>query len=125
MILTDTSVWIDHLRSGDPALTRLLELGRVLAHPFVTGELALGNLRQRAVVVGALRDLPQATVASDEEVLHLIDAEALSGLGIGYVDAHLLAAVRLTPGASLWTRDKRLHAVAARLNVVAPVSEAD
>jgi predicted nucleic acid-binding protein len=125
MILTDTSVWIDHFRSGDPTLARLLMAGRVLAHPFVMGELALGTLRQRAVVVGALQDLPQATVASDNEVLHLIDVESLFGLGVGYVDAHLLASARLTPGAALWTRDKRLHAVAIRLNVAAHVTEMD
>ncbi|HYD67860.1 type II toxin-antitoxin system VapC family toxin [Azospirillum sp.] len=119
MILVDTSVWIDHLRNADPALVRLLEGGRMLAHPFVTGELALGSLRQRDVVLGALQDLPQATVARDDEVLRFIDQNALFGLGIGYVDVHLLAAVRLTPGAFLWTRDKRLRAVAERLKLAA------
>ena len=121
MILADTSVWIDHLRSGDAALAHLLETGRVLAHPFVIGELALGGLRQRDVILGALRDLPQAVVASDDEVQHLIERQPLFGLGIGYVDVHLLAAVRLSAGASLWTRDKRLNAVATRLSIAASV----
>jgi predicted nucleic acid-binding protein len=115
VILVDTSVWADHLRAGNEILARLLNAGRVLGHPFVTGEIALGTLRQRDLVLGALRELPQAAVASDEEVLHFIDRHALFGRGVGYVDAHLLAAVRLTAGASLWTRDRRLQRVAAQL----------
>lgn len=117
MILVDTSIWIDHLRAGDKLLSNLLDAGRVLAHPFVTGELALGNLRQRDVILDALSDLPQAKVATDKEILHFIDQSPLFGLGIGYVDAHLLAAVRLTAGTVLWTRDKRLRGVAERLSL--------
>jgi predicted nucleic acid-binding protein len=122
VILVDTSVWIDHLRAGDRVLIRLLETGNVLAHPFVTGELALGNLRSRDLVLDALQDLPQAVVPSDREVLRLIDRYALFGLGIGYVDVHLLAAVRMTPEAALWTRDRRLQAVADRLGLAMPPS---
>lgn len=117
MILVDTSVWVDHLRTGDRVLGQLLDSGGVLGHRFVTGELALGNLRERDLVLSALRELPQATVASDDEVLHFIDRQALFGLGIGYVDAHLLAAVLLTLGAKLWTRDKRLQAAATQLGL--------
>ena len=117
MILVDTSVWVDHLRTGDRVLGQLLDSGGVLGHRFVTGELALGNLRERDLVLNALRELPQATVASDDEVLHFIDRQALFGLGIGYVDAHLLAAVLLTLGAKLWTRDKRLQAAATQLGL--------
>ncbi|MGO8920766.1 MAG: type II toxin-antitoxin system VapC family toxin [Stellaceae bacterium] len=119
MILVDTSVWLDHLRAGDKALTSLLEAALVLAHPCVIGELALGRLRQSELVLGALQDLPQATVAMDQEVLQFIHRHALLGLGIGYVDAHLLASTRLTSGASLWTRDQRLRAVAERLGLAA------
>jgi len=119
VILADTSVWIDHLRVGDMVLGDFLDRGRVLGHPFVTGELALGNLKQRNIVLRALRRLPQATVASHEEVLHLVERQPLYGLGIGYVDAHLLAAVRLTAGAKLWTRDRRLRTVAAQLGLAA------
>jgi len=89
----------------------------IFTHPFVIGEIALGNLRQRRVVLKALLQLPQATVATDDEALHFIDSNALFGRGIGYVDVHLLAAVRLTPGTRLWTNDKRLHAVAAVLGL--------
>jgi hypothetical protein len=86
----------------------------VLGHPFVLGELALGQLRQRATVLQALAELPQATIATEAEVLALIDQAGLAGSGLGYVDAHLLAATRLTQGARLWTRDRRLAAVAGR-----------
>jgi predicted nucleic acid-binding protein len=110
--MVDTSVWIDHLRANNDALVALLDAGAVLAHPFVTGELALGQLRQRATVLTALSDLPQAGVATDAEILAFIDHHAIFGRGIGYVDAHLLAAVRLTAGAELWTNDRRLHRVA-------------
>ena len=116
MILVDSSVWVDHLRDSDPALARLLTAGQVLAHPFVVGELALGSLRQREMVLGALLGLPQAIVAGQAEVLDFIDRHALAGIGIGYVDAHLLASARLSI-ATLWTRDKRLHAAAQRLSL--------
>ena len=119
MILVDTSVWVDHLRAGDKALASLLDSALVLVHPFVIGEMALGHLRQSDLVLGALQDLPQATVATDQEVLAFIRRHALPGLGIGYVDAHLLASTRLTADALLWTRDKRLLAVAERLGLAA------
>jgi predicted nucleic acid-binding protein len=119
MILVDTSVWIDHLRADDKTLAGLLDIGRVLAHPLVIGEVALGNLQRRDLVLRALQRLPRAIVATDHEVLRLIDQHALFGLGIGYVDAHLLAAARLTAGASLWARDKRLFAAATQLGLAA------
>ncbi|WP_213804578.1 PIN domain-containing protein [Granulicella sp. dw_53] len=115
MILIDTSVWVDHLRAGDDAVKRLLETGQVLSHPFVIGELAMGSLKQREVVLGALQDLPKAAVASEDEVLGFIRDRSLFGVGIGYIDAHLMTAVQLTPDALLWTRDRRLAEVAARL----------
>lgn len=114
MILVDTSVWIDHLRGGDPELASLLQDGHVLAHPWVIGELALGHLSRRSEILGLLRNLPQAKAATDVEVLTVIDNHQLFGLGIGYIDAHLLAATMLTTGARRWTRDKRLAAVAAQ-----------
>jgi hypothetical protein len=117
VILVDTSIWIDHLRQGDEHLAQLLGQGRVLAHPHVFGELALGNLQNRDVVLGALKELPRAPVATDDEVLQFIEANAVFGRGIGYTDAHLLAAVRLAPGAKIWTRDKRLLAVGAELGL--------
>jgi len=119
MILVDTSVWIDHLRAGDAALTTLLEAERVLTHPFIIGELALGSLRDRQTVLDALRDLPAAIPATDDEVQRMIDVVPLHGLGIGYVDAHLLASARLTGSSKLWTRDRRLLAAAERLQLAA------
>ena len=115
MILVDTSVWVDHLRHGDARLGALLESARVLAHPFVVGEIACGSLSDRAVVLELLRDLPMAAVAEAEEVLDFIDRQRIHGKGLGYVDVHLLASVVLTPGARLWTRDKRLHEIAISL----------
>jgi predicted nucleic acid-binding protein len=95
----------------------LLDAGMVLTHPFVIGELALGNLREREIILSALSDLPRAFIATDAEVLHFIDRQTLFGRGIGYVDAHLLAAVRLTAGAELWTHDQRLQGTAVELGM--------
>lgn len=117
MILVDTSVWIDHLRRRDEGLAELLEAEKVLTHPFIIGELSLGSLRQRDIILDALQGLPQSNVATHGEVMRFISENGLYGLGIGYVDAHLLAAVRLTPGVSLWTRDKRLLAAGSRLDM--------
>ncbi len=119
MILVDTSIWVDHLRAGNKALTAMLNAGIVMVHPFVIGELALGNLRQREIVLDSLSDLPHVSVATDTEVLHFIDRHALFGRGIGYVDAHMLAAVQLTGQAELWTNDRRLHGVALQLGLAA------
>ena len=117
MILVDTSIWVAHLRAGEATLVALLDAGMVLTHPFVIGELALGALRQRDAVLTALADLPSAVVATDAEVLRFIDRHALFGRGVGYVDAHLLAAARLTAGARLWTKDKRLDGVVDALGL--------
>jgi hypothetical protein len=117
MILVDTSVWVDHLRGGDAQLEELLEHGSVLTHPFVIGELALGKIPKRKVFLSALGDLPKAAMATDDEVLRFISDQSLHGLGVGYIDVHLLAAVKLTAGASLWTRDKRLLRVAQKLSL--------
>jgi predicted nucleic acid-binding protein len=119
VILVDTSVWVDHLRAHDRTLVQLLHAEQVLTHPFVIGELALGSLPERGQILDALRLIPQAVVASHQEVLHFIASHELFGFGIGYVDAHLLAATRLTAGATLWTRDKRLHRVAERSKLAA------
>ncbi len=113
MILVDTSIWVDHLRNGDRHLTDLLNANLVLVHPFVLGELALGNLRDRAVLA-TMRTMPQAIVATHSEVFAFIHDRNLAGIGIGYVDVHLLASTRLMPGTALWTRDKRLFAAAMR-----------
>ena len=121
MILADTSVWINHLRNNDPYLIRLLTENNVLGHPFVRGELALGNLRQRKEILTALDNLPQAPVAFTDEVNYFIEKHSLFGLGIGLIDAHLLAATQLSGNTWLWTHDKRLLAAANRLNLAASV----
>lgn len=125
MILVDTSVWVDHLCDRDRGLSALLDPGQVLVHPFIAGELALGHLRQREFVIHMLGNLPQASVATDAEVLQFIDRHALFGTGIGYVDAHLLGAARLMAGASIWTRDKNLLRVAKRLGLATTAINAD
>jgi hypothetical protein len=119
MILVDTSVWIDHLRKGNRKLAALLDGAQVLVHPFIIGEIALGNLRQRDLILTSLQALRRTAEASHSEVLQFISGNGLAGLGIGYVDAHLLAATKLTPGTGLWTFDKRLDAVASRLGLAA------
>jgi predicted nucleic acid-binding protein len=117
VILVDTSVWIDHLRVGDPKLSALLQDAQVLAHPWVIGELALGQLSRRSEILRLLSNLPLATVATEAEVMTLVETQRLFGLGIGNVDAHLLAATLLTTDASLWTRDKRLAAASTDLGI--------
>lgn len=119
LVLADTSIWIDHFRKEDIWFGDLLGHRGVLVHPFVIGELALGNLPNFDKLISDLRDLPQAPAVDDEEVLQLIRHSQLSGSGIGYVDAHLLASVAKMPEAKLLTSDKRLHAAAARLAIVA------
>ncbi|MCA1709683.1 MAG: type II toxin-antitoxin system VapC family toxin [Actinobacteria bacterium] len=117
MILVDTSVWIDHLRSGEPSLAAALEGGRVMMHPFVLGELACGNLANRSEVLELLADLPAAPTATDPEALDFIERRALMGRGIGYIDVHLLASIALSGDARLWTRDRRLAAAATELEL--------
>lgn len=119
MVLVDTPVWVDHLRANEPLLADLLLQNKVLCHPFVRGELALGNLRQRNKILAALDGLPQAPLVFTGEAGFFIERHQLYGLGIGWVDVHLLASTRLMGNASLWTRDKRLLAVAARLGIAA------
>lgn len=116
MVLADTSVWISHIRSGEPDLVRLLEAGLVLMHPFVLGELACGNLSNREDTLADLATLPTAARASDKEVMVLIERHRLWGLGIGWVDAHLLASALITP-CRLWTLDRRLAEAGVRLGV--------
>ena len=117
MILVDTSIWIDHLRNGDECLVALLNENKVLLHPFIIGELACGNLSNRTEVLRLLKDLPQAAIATDSEVLFFIERHRLMGRGIGYIDAHVLASASLAEQTHLWTRDKRLLAVSAALSL--------
>jgi hypothetical protein len=115
LVIATAGIWAGHLRHGDPVLARRLEAGTVLSHPLVVGELAMGRLRHRDMVLDSLRALPTAVTASDDEVIDFIEREGLHGQSLGYVDAHLLAAARLTPRARLWSRDARVREVASRM----------
>jgi hypothetical protein len=117
MILVDTSVWIDHLHATDAELSVLLGETQVCTHPLVIGELALGSLRDRREILGLLSDLPTTPVATHAEVLSFVESQALHGIGLTLVDAHLLAALRLTPVDQLWTRDRRLRLAGERVGV--------
>jgi predicted nucleic acid-binding protein len=117
VILVDTSVWVDHLRSGSATLASELEAGRVLAHPFVIGELACGNLKNRREVLELLDRLPSVPTATHAEALRFLERRALMGRGIGFVDVHLLASAALGAPTRLWTRDRRLAVIAAELNL--------
>lgn len=116
MILVDTSVWVDHLRHANASLAAHLHDGRVACHPFVIGELALGALRHRSELLRYLELLPQLNAASHDEVLTLVEKRRIHGAGIGWVDAHLLAAV-LIARVRFWTLDVRLAAVARQLGI--------
>lgn len=117
MILIDTSIWIDHLRKADQRLLTVLNASLAATHPFVLGEIALGSLKDRRRLLGDLAALPMVEVATDDEVLSFIDSHDLAGSGVGYLDAHLLAGVKLTPGARLWSKDRKLCAAADRLGL--------
>ena len=123
MVLVDTSVWIDHLRSRKPEMVSLENSRQILIHPMVIGELACGNLPNRYDVLKRLEGLPQVTVASDDEVLFFIEHHQLMGTGIGYIDAHLIAAcilhgaTQLYGATQLWTRDRRVTMVTDELGI--------
>jgi len=116
MVLADTSVWIEHFRRGEPGLADRLREGLVLMHPFVSGELACGNLKNRAAILAGLHALPTAKLASSTEVLRLVDDRKLWGRGLGWVDVHLLASALLS-NCRLWTLDKKLGRAAAELGL--------
>lgn len=120
-VLADTSVWVDHFRRSDPRLTELLERGDVVMHPFVIGELLLGHVPRISEMLDDLKTLPAAIVATNDEVLDFVVRRKLSGSGVGYVDAHLLASTTLTPETSILTRDKRLLSAARSLKLAADI----
>lgn len=119
MILVDTSVWIDHLYARDPDMLGLLSARQVMTHPLIVGEVAMGNLTDRASILRSFAMLRLSARADDDEVLIVVDRHRLYGAGLGYIDAHLLTATMLTPNCSLWTRDRRLKAQAERLGLAA------
>ena len=119
MVLVDTSVWVHHLREGDPDLERLLSDGEVMCHPFIIGELACGHLKNRSEVLSLLRLLPMASQAEHEEILQFIERNDLMGKGLGYIDVHLSASAVLT-GVPMWTYDRRLDEANIGLGISYP-----
>jgi len=116
MVLVDTSIWVSHFRKGNPPLATLLNNGEVVCHPFVVGELACGNMKNRKEILSLLQTLTMAEMAEHQEVLHFIEYNQLMGKGLGYIDVHLLASALLTK-IPLWTSDKRLKAASAELGL--------
>jgi predicted nucleic acid-binding protein len=114
MTLVDTSVWIEHFRTGTIGLDSLLEAGEVLCHPFVMGELACGNLKNRTAILSLLHELPSAIQPDEEEALQFIEDYRLMGKGLGYIDIHLLLSALMT-NIPLWTTDKRLNEIFLQL----------
>ena len=117
MILADTSSWIDHFRSKNPQLAQHLDQGKIVIHPLIVAELALGSLRRRAETLALLDLLPRLQLAQLTEVRFMIEARRLYSLGIGLIDAHLIASVFISPDTLLWTRDKRLREAADSLGI--------
>lgn len=111
MVLVDTSVWVSHFREGNTELADLLQSGEVVSHPFVVGELACGNLKNRALILSLLKSLPMGIEAEHGEVLAFVEGNRLMGKGLGYVDAHLITSAVLSE-VSIWTFDKRLEQIA-------------
>jgi len=116
MVLVDTSVWVSHLRNGNVELEKLLNNGEVVCHPFIVGELACGNLKSRYEILTYLQSLPMAILAEDEEVLKFIENNQLMGMGLGYIDVHLIASAVLT-GVPLWTLDKTLDKLTRKIAI--------
>ena len=119
MILVDTSVWIDHLHRSEGGLSALLNEAQVCTHPMIVGELALGSLRDRKMILELLADLPSTPVATHAEVLRFVELHSLYGIGLSLVNAHLLAALRLSSVDRLWTRDRRLRLAGDKLGLSA------
>ena len=122
MILADTSIWIDHLRSGNEQLRKHLNDGSIAIHPFIIAELALGSLQERVKTLALLDLLPKVRVAQMNEVRVAIEARSLYNRGIGLIDAHLIASVFINPPTLLWTRDKHLRKAAEDLGIHASLA---
>ena len=117
MILADTSVWVDHLRSGNGEMRKHLNQGNIVIHPFIIAELALGSLRKRTETLALLDVLPHVRVAQVGEVRQMIEARRLYSLGIGLTDAHLMASVFIDAPTLLWTKDKQLRKAAEAVGI--------
>jgi predicted nucleic acid-binding protein len=117
LVIADSSIWMDHINKGDSELVALMKQRRVRLHPMIIAEIALGSIKQRAIMLEELNAFPQVDSATHSEVMAMIEWMELFGKGVGYVDAHLLAATRQLRSGTLWTRDKKLKAQAMRLSI--------
>ena len=117
MIVVDTNILIAHFKASDPLFALQTRRGRIRVHPLVIGEFAMGRVANRVAILSLLKEARKPSVASDAQVLELIERDEMFVKGIGFIDAHLVAATRLTPEATLWTRDKRLLREARRLSI--------
>jgi predicted nucleic acid-binding protein len=116
VVLVDTSVWIDHFRVTSGSLASLLEMDEVTMHPFIIGELACGNLANRKEIIALLHTLPPVRKVEDDELLLFLEGHTLMGRGVGLIDVHLLASCHLDR-CRLWTKDKRLRAIATGMGI--------
>ena len=116
MVLVDTSVWVSHLRTGDTHLKSILQDGEVVCHPFIIGELACGNIKNRNEVISLLQALPTVKTAEHYEILRFIEAHHLMGIGLGLIDVHLLASALISK-VPLWTADKHLKSASIELYI--------
>ena len=116
MILVDTSIWVDHFNKSDTDLVKMLNSGKVCIHPFIIGELSCGSISNRREILTLLNALPQVESALDEEVFTLIENKKLYGIGLGFIDVHLLASALLND-VTIWTRDKTLKKAATNLDI--------
>ncbi len=116
MVLVDTSVWVSHLRHGNPKLQEMLQEGKVVSHTFIIGELACGNIRNRTEIISLMQSLPMLDSIEHEELLLFIEHNKMMGTGLGFVDVHLMAAAMLA-GIPLWTQDKKLKQACSTLGI--------
>jgi len=122
LILADTTIWIDYFRSGNKEMSKHLDQGHIVIHPLIIAELSLGSLQERLKTLELLDLLPQVRVAQLSEVRAMIEARRLYSLGIGLIDAHLIASVFINPSTLLWTRDKQLRKVGEVLGIHASMA---
>jgi predicted nucleic acid-binding protein len=116
MVLVDTSVWVSHLRHGNPKLQEMLQEGKVVSHPFIIGELTCGKISNRVEIISLMQSLPMLDIVEHEELLLFIEHNKMMGTGLGFVDVHLMAAAILA-GIPLWTQDKKLRQACSRLSI--------
>jgi len=115
-VLVDTSVWVGHFRQRNDHLASLLEGGVVVCHPYVVMEVACGSPPNRRAIIVMLAELASTPIATQDELLALVENRQLYGRGCGFVDMGLLASTLLSNNTLLWTLDQRLDRASIELN---------